>query len=73
MMRMMPIMYEASKGVNAYAQHSLTLWPACSPRYLVPLFTRVFSQFVASLTAPVASGRSESDRVGFAPTGKAPP
>ena len=55
------------------AQHSLTLWPACSPRYLVPLCTRGFSQFVASLTAPVASGRSESDRVGFAPTGKAPP
>ncbi len=55
------------------AQHSLTLWPACSPRYLVPLYTRGSSQFVTSLTAPVASGRSESDRVGFAPTGKAPP
>ena len=39
----------------------------------VSLYTRGFSQFVTSLTAPVASGRSESDRVGFAPTGKAPP
>jgi len=45
----------------------------CRADYLVPLCTRGFSQFVASLTAPVASGRSESDRVGFAPTGKAPP
>ena len=39
----------------------------------VSLYTRGSSQFVTSLTAPVASGRSESDRVGFAPTGKAPP
>lgn len=39
----------------------------------VPLYTRGSSQFVTFLTAPVASGRSESDRVGFAPTGKAPP
>jgi len=31
-----------------------------------------FSHFVTSMTAPIASGRSVG-RVGFAPTGKAPP
>jgi len=33
-------------------------------------YTRGFSRFVASTTAPVASGRSESGRAGFAPAGK---
>ncbi len=32
-----------------------------------------FSHFVTSMTAPIASGRSDSCRVGLAPTGKAPP
>ncbi len=34
--------------------------------------TEGFSHFVTSMTAPVASGWSDG-RVGFAPTGKAPP
>ncbi len=32
------------------------------------LYTRGFSHFVTSMTAPVASGRSDSCRVGLAPT-----
>ena len=36
------------------------------------LYTRGFSHFFTSMTAPVASGWSDG-RVGFAPTGKAPP
>ncbi len=55
------------------AQRSLTLRPACLPRHLVSLCTRGFSHFVTSMTAPIASGWSESRRVGFASTGKAPP
>ncbi len=35
-------------------------------------YTEGFSHFVTSMTAPVASGRSDG-RVGLAPTGKAPP
>lgn len=34
------------------------------------LYTRGFSHFVTSATAPVATGRSESCRAGFAPAGK---
>ena len=34
------------------------------------LYTRGFSRFVTSTTAPVATGRSESCRAGFAPAGK---
>ncbi len=37
------------------------------------LYTRGFSHFVTSMTAPIAAGRSGSCRVGLAPTGKAPP
>src|SRR5690606_20991293 len=55
------------------AQRSLTLRPAGSPRHLVSLYTEGFSHFVTSMTAPIATGRSECCRVGFAPTGKAPP
>jgi len=34
----------------------------------VALYTRGFSRFVTSATAPIATGWSESCRVGFAPT-----
>jgi len=34
------------------------------------LYTRGFSRFVTSTTAPVATGRNENYRVGFAPTGR---
>jgi hypothetical protein len=40
---------------------------------LTPLYTEGFSHFVTSMTAPIATGWSESRRVGFAPTGKAQP
>jgi hypothetical protein len=36
-------------------------------------YIRGFSQFVASLTAPIAYRPERFSRVGFAPTGKAPP
>ena len=36
----------------------------------MPDYSGVSSQFVTSLTAPVASGRSESDRVGSHPQEK---
>lgn len=39
---------------------------AKSPK--VTLYTRGFSRFVTSTTAPIATGWSESCRVGFAPT-----
>ena len=39
----------------------------------VTLYTRGFSHFVTSMTAPIASGWSESCRVGLAPTEKTPP
>ena len=41
------------------AQRSLTLRPAHSPSHLVTLYTRGFSHFVTSMTAPVASGWSK--------------
>ena len=34
------------------------------------LYTEGFSRFVTSTTAPIATGRSESCRVGLSPTGK---
>ena len=40
------------------AQRSLTLRPAHSPSHLVTLYTRGFSHFVTSMTAPIASGWS---------------
>lgn len=52
------------------AQRSLMLRPACSPNPLRTLYTGGFSRFVTSTTAPVATGRSESCRAGFAPAGK---
>jgi hypothetical protein len=52
------------------AQRSLTLRPAHSPSHLVTLYTRGFSHFVTSMTAPIASGWSESCRVGLSPTEK---
>ena len=55
------------------AQCSLTLRPACSSSHLVTLYTEGFSHFVTSMTAPITSGWSKLRRVGFAPTGKAPP
>ena len=39
----------------------------------VTLYTRGFSHFVSSMTAPIASGWSKSCRVGLSPTGKTPP
>ena len=54
------------------AQRSLTLRPACSPSRLATLYIEGFSHFVTSIAAPIATGWSESSRVGFAPTGKAP-
>jgi hypothetical protein len=39
----------------------------------VTLYTGGFSHFVTSMTAPIASGWSESCRVGLSPTGKTPP
>jgi hypothetical protein len=50
------------------AQRSLALRPAHSQGGKPTLYTRGFSRFVASTTAPVATGRSESCRVGLAPT-----
>ena len=55
------------------AQCSLTLRPACSSSHPVTLYTEGFSHFVTSMTAPITSGWSKLRRVGFAPTGKAPP
>ena len=50
------------------AQRSLRFRPACSPSsYFRAFYTRGFSRFVTSATAPVATGRSESCRAGFAP------
>jgi len=52
------------------AQRSLALWPACSPSPLRTLYIRGFSRFVASTTALIATGWSESCRTGFAPVEK---
>ena len=52
------------------AQRSLALRPAHSPSHLVTLYTRGYSHFVTSMTAPIASGWSENCRVGLSPTGK---
>ena len=41
------------------AQRSLTLRPAHSPSHLMTLYTRGFSHFVTSMTAPIASGWSK--------------
>lgn len=45
-----------------------TLRPAYSPSHLMTLYTGGFSRFVTSTTAPIATGWSESCRMGFAPT-----
>ena len=49
------------------AQRSLALRPARSPSRLATLCTEGFSRFVASATAPIATGRSDSCQAGFAP------
>ncbi len=49
------------------AQRSLTLRPAHSPSHQVTLYTEGFSHFVTSMTAPIATGWSESCRVGLHP------
>jgi len=41
------------------AQRSLALRPAHSPSHLMTLYTRGFSHFVTSMTAPIASGWSK--------------
>jgi hypothetical protein len=62
-----------TSSFSRLARHSLTLRPAHSQ--LPPIrgtLTEGFSHLVTSMTAPVASGWS-GRRVGFTPTGKAPP
>jgi len=49
------------------AQRLLTLRPACSPGRHATLSTGGFSSFVASTTAPVATGWSDSCQAGIAP------
>jgi len=52
------------------AQRSLALRPVHSPSHqIVTFYTRGFSHFVTSMTAPIASGWSKSCRVGHSPTG----
>ena len=57
-------------GAGGSVYGDLTAATACtrakSP--YVTLYTRGFSHFVTSMTAPIASGRSDSCRVGLAPT-----
>ena len=50
------------------AQRSLTLRPACSRDRLAVLSIEGFGDFVTSTAAPIATGWSESCRVGIAPT-----
>ena len=45
-----------------------SLRPAGSPSHYMTLYTEGFRCFVTSTTAPIATGRSESCQVGFAPT-----
>ena len=66
-----PIRVDRSARASSFsrlAQRLLTLRPAHSPSHLVTLYTRGFSHFVTSMTAPIASGWSDSCRVGFVPT-----
>src|SRR5439155_514661 len=59
-----------ASAFSRLAWRSLTLRPAHSRRHqFVTRYTEGFSHFVASMTAPVASGWSVR-RVGLAPTGK---
>jgi hypothetical protein len=60
-------LFEACSAFTYVTACTLALSP-----YVVTRFTEGFSQFVTSLTAPVASGWSGC-RVGLTPTGKAPP
>ena len=55
------------------AQRSLTLRPAWSSSHSMTLCTKGFNHFVTSMIALITSGGSKFRRVGFAPTGKAPP
>jgi hypothetical protein len=61
------VLFEACSAFTHVTACTLAL-----PPYFVARFTGGFNRFVASTIAPVASGRSSS-RVGFTPTGKAPP
>ena len=54
--------------VSRPARRSLALRPACSRNRLTVLSIRGFGSFVTSTTAPIATGWSESCRVGIAPT-----
>jgi hypothetical protein len=68
-----PAMADGSACASTFsrlARRSLTLRPAHSRCHqFVTRFTRGFSHFVTSITAPVASGWSVR-RVGLSPTGK---
>jgi hypothetical protein len=55
-------------GFSRPAQRSLTLRPACSRNHQVVLCIEGFGDFVTSTAAPIATGWSESCRVGIAPT-----
>jgi hypothetical protein len=61
------VLFEACSAFTRVAACTLALSP-----YFVTRLPEGFSHFVTSMTAPVASGWSGC-RVGFAPTGKAPP
>src|SRR5207253_10447492 len=61
------VLFEACSAFTCVTACTLALSP-----YFVTRLTEGFSHFVTSMTAPVASGWSGC-RVGFAPTGKAPP
>ncbi len=62
-----------TSSFSRFAQRSLTLLPAHSRCHRKrDQLSEGFRHFVASMPAPVASGWS-GRRVGFAPTGKAPP
>ena len=55
-------------GFSRPAQRSLTLRPACSRNHQVVLCIEGFCDFVTSTATPIATGWSESCRVGIAPT-----
>jgi hypothetical protein len=61
------VLFEACSAFTRVTACTLALSP-----YVVTRITEGFSHFVTSIAAPVASGWSDC-RVGFSPTGKAPP
>jgi len=73
--------YDSFPRIHCRVSFRIGNFGACSAfttRYGLPgrratfmaLYTKGFHRFVTSTMAPVASGRSETCRVGFAPTGK---